>query len=97
MAVIQGAVHVTHAGIDKLILAGDQLSTNENLSAEPVGDQIAWSHNRAKYLMLLGQFDVLQRRIEQIPMPPLRYTSDLLARVPADTLLYISIQISVSF
>ena len=91
VAVVQGAVHVTHAGVDKLIRAGDQLSTNENLSAEPVDQQIAWSQNREKYLILLGQFDVLQHRIEQIPMPQLRYTSDLLPRVPADTLLYVSI------
>ena len=91
VAVVQGAVHVTHGGIDKLIRAGDQLSTNENLSSEPVDQQIAWSQNREEYLVLLGQFDVLQHRIEQIPMPQLRYTSDLLPRVPADTLLYISI------
>ena len=91
VAVVQGAVHVTHGGIDKLIRAGDQLSTNENLSSEPVDQQIAWSQNREEYLVLLGQFDVLQHRIEQIPIPQLRYTSDLLPRVPADTLLYISI------
>ena len=91
VAVVQGAVHVAHAGIDTLISAGDQLSTSENLSPEPVDQQIAWSQNREKYLVLLGQFDVLQHRIEQIPMPQLRYTSDLLPTVPADTLLYISI------
>jgi hypothetical protein len=91
VAVVQGAVHVTHAGIEKLIRAGDQLSTNENLSPEPVDQQIAWSQDREKYLVLLGQFDVLQHRIEQIPMPQLRYSSDLLPRVPAGTLLYISI------
>jgi hypothetical protein len=91
VAVVQGAVHVTHAGMDKLIRAGDQLSTNENLSPEPVDEQIAWSQNREKYMVLMGQFDVLQHGIEQIPMPQLRYTSDLLPRVPADTLLYISI------
>jgi FecR protein/Putative zinc-finger len=91
VAVVQGAVHVTHAGVDKLIRAGDQLSTNENLGPEPVDQQIAWSQNREQYLVLLGQFDVLRHRIEQIPMPQLRYTSDLLPRIPADTLLYISI------
>jgi hypothetical protein len=91
VAVLQGAVHVTHAGIDKLIRAGDQLSTNENLSPEPLDQQIDWSQNRAQYMVLLGQFDILSHRLEQVPMPQLRYTSDLLPRVPADTLLYISI------
>jgi hypothetical protein len=91
VAVLEGSLHVTHAGTDTMLRAGDQLSTNENLSPEPVGQQIAWSHDREKYLALLAQFDVLQHRLEQIPMPQLRFTSDLMQRVPADTLLYVSI------
>src|SRR5271154_738777 len=91
VAVLQGTVHVEHAGIDALLKAGDQGATNDALSPVPVDQQIAWSQDREKYLVLLAQFDTLQRQIEQIPSPPLRYTSDLLDRVPAGTLLYISI------
>jgi hypothetical protein len=91
VGVIEGAVHVTHAGEDTLVRAGDQLTTNANLSAAPVEQQISWSHDRAKYLPLLAQFSVLQHRIEQIPFPQPRYNSDLLDRMPAGTLLYISI------
>ena len=40
---------------------------------------------------MLAQFAEFRDRLQQIPSAPLRYTSDLLARVPADTLLYISI------
>jgi hypothetical protein len=91
VAVLQGTVHVMHAGIDSTIQAGEQVSTNDNLSPEPVEQQIAWSHDLDKYLPLLAQFSALQRRVEQIPLPQLRYTSDLLQRVPADTQLYVSI------
>jgi FecR protein/Putative zinc-finger len=91
VAVLQGTVHVTHAGLDTLMHAGDQVSTNDNLSSEPVEQQIAWSRDLDKYLPLLAQFSTLQHRIDQIPTPQLRYTSDLLARVPANTLLYVSI------
>ena len=91
VAVLQGTVDVSHAGVDSVIHAGDQVSTNDNLSPAPVAQQIAWSHDREKYLPLLAQFATLQHRIEQIPFPQPRYTSDLLARVPADTLLYVSI------
>ena len=91
VAVLEGTVHVTHAGTETLIRAGDQVSTNGNLSAEPVEQQIAWSHDLDKFLPLLAQFSVLQHRIDQIASPQLRYTSDLLPRVPADTLLYVSI------
>lgn len=91
VAVLQGTVDVLHAGVDTMIHAGDQMATNENLSPAPVEQQIAWSHDRDKYLPLLAQFAALQHRIEQIPFPQPRYTSDLLQRVPSDTVLYISI------
>jgi ferric-dicitrate binding protein FerR (iron transport regulator) len=91
VAVLQGTVDVSHAGVDSVIHAGDQVSTNDNLAPAPVEQQIAWSHDREKYLPLLAQFSTLEKRIEQIPFPQPRYSSDLLARVPADTLLYISI------
>ena len=91
VAVLEGTVHVTHAGIETLMHAGDQISTNEKLSSEPVDQQIAWSRDLDKYLPLLAQFSTLQHRIDQIPTPQLRYTSDLLGRVPANTLLYVSI------
>ena len=91
VAVLEGTVHVTHAGIDTLMHSGDQVSTNDNLSPEPVEQQIAWSHDLDKFLPLLAQLSTLQHRIDQLPAPQLRYTSDLLPRVPANTLLYVSI------
>jgi hypothetical protein len=91
VAVLQGSVHVLHEGVDTLTTAGNQVSTNDNLSPEPVSDQIAWSHDRDKYLVLLAQFATLRENIEQIPFPQPRYTSDLLSRVPANTSLYISV------
>jgi len=91
VAVLQGAVHVLHAGIDTLTTAGNQVTTSDNLRPEPVSEQIAWSHDRDKYLVLLAQFATLRQKIEQIPFPQPRYSSDLLDRVPADTSLYISI------
>jgi FecR protein len=91
VAVLQGAVQVMHAGTDTLVHAGDQITTNDNLSPEPVEQQISWSQDREKYLVLLAQFTAIQHRIEKIPFPQPRYSSDLLERVPADTLLYLSI------
>jgi len=91
VAVLQGSVHVLHAGIDTLTTAGNQVTTNDNLSREPVSEQIAWSHDRDKYLVLLAQFAALRQQIEQIPFPQPRYSSDLLDRVPANTTLYISV------
>jgi hypothetical protein len=91
VAVLEGVVHVEHGGTDSLLHGGEQIATNDTLSPEPVDQQIAWSHDRQKYLVLLAQFALLQQKLDQIPSSPLRYTSDLLDRVPASTLLYISI------
>jgi FecR protein/Protein of unknown function (DUF3352) len=91
VAVLQGSVQVMHAGMDTLVHAGDQITTNDNLSPEPVEQQISWSQDREKYLVLLAQFTAIQHRLEQIPFPQPRYTSDLLERVPSNTLLYLSI------
>ena len=95
VAVLQGSVQMAHAGVDTLMHAGDQLATYDNPSPAPddeqIAQQISWSHDRDKYLPLLAQFALLQHRLEKIPSPQARYSSDLLQRVPADTLLYVSI------
>ncbi len=91
VAVLQGAVHVAYAGRDSLLQAGDQIATSENLSPEPLDQQISWSHNREQYLPLLAQFATLRERIGNIPFPEPRFNSDLLPRVPAGTELYISV------
>lgn len=91
VAVLQGSVHVAHSGVDTLLQAGDQIATTANLSPEPIDQQFSWSRNREQYLPLLAQFATLRQRIGSIPFPEPRYNSDLLQRVPADTVLYISV------
>ncbi len=91
VAVIKGAVDVRHEGADTILQAGDQLASSDNLVAAPVAQQIGWSQDRAKYISLLAQLAGLQHRLEQLPFPQARYSSDLLNRVPADSLLYVSI------
>jgi hypothetical protein len=91
VAVLQGAVQVSHSGMQTMLHPGDQVATSENLSPEPLADQFAWSADREKYVGLMAQLALVEHRIAQIPFPQSRYSSDLLARVPADTLLYVSI------
>ena len=91
VAVLWGAVQVTHSGIHSMLNPGDQLTTSDNLAPEPLEEQIAWSPDRQKYVGILAELALIEHRISQIPLPGPRYSSDLLARVPADTLLYISI------
>ncbi len=91
VAVIEGTVRVAHSGAEDILHAGDQVATSDNMAAVPVSQEIAWSRDRDKHLALLAQFAVLQQRLAQIPLPPPRYNSELLDRVPAGTVLYVSI------
>lgn len=91
IAVLQGSVRVVHAGIGSILHPGEQMATSKNLAPEPLSQQFAWSPEREKYLGLIAQLAEVEQRIAQIPFPQPRYSSDLLARVPADTLFYISV------
>ena len=91
VGVLQGAVRVTHSGMNSMLHPGDQLATSDNIAPEPLEQQVAWSPDREKYIGILAQLALIEHKISQIPLPAPRYSSDLLARVPADTLLYVSI------
>ena len=91
VAVLQGSVHVVHDGIHSVLRPGDQMATSFNLAPEPLDQQFAWSPDREKYVGLMAELANVQHSIARIPFPEPRYSSDLLPRVSADTLLYISI------
>ncbi|HKT24415.1 MAG TPA: FecR domain-containing protein [Terriglobales bacterium] len=88
VSVIEGTVHVAQAGGDSVLHAGDQVATNVSMGEVPVKQEIAWSENRDKYLALLAEFSKLQKNIEQIKLPDLRYDSRLLRVVPQESVIY---------
>ena len=85
ISVVQGEVHVTQDNQVKILHAGDQTVTGASVEPESVGDEIAWSRNRAA---LLKQ---LRASLEQVHLPALRYSSSLLGRLPAGTMFFVSI------
>ncbi|HEV2134340.1 MAG TPA: FecR domain-containing protein [Terracidiphilus sp.] len=91
VAVLQGSVDVMHAGISSVLHPGEQMATSKNLAPEPLSQQFAWSPDRQKYLGLIAELANVEQRIAKVPFPQPRYGSDLLPRVPAGTLLYVSI------
>lgn len=88
VSVIEGTVHVAQAGGDSVLHAGEQVATNASMGEVPVKQEIAWSENYDKYLALLAEFSKLQRNIEGIKLPDLRYDSRLLRVVPQDSVVY---------
>jgi len=91
VSVVQGTVEVAHNGDDDVLHAGDQVSTGANMDAVPVSEDIAWSQDLPKHLELLAQLKNLQKKLEQVQLPAPRYNSNLLTRMPADTLFYASL------
>ena len=91
VAVIEGVVRVASGDQTSELRAGDEGTSGAGVTKVPIQNEIAWSRNSAKYLALLGDFAVLQKRLEAIPGPGLRYSSDLLPYVPDRTAVYAAI------
>jgi hypothetical protein len=91
VAVIEGVVRVAAGDQTTDLHAGDEGTSGASVAKVPIQNEIAWSRNSAKYLALLGDFALLQKQIEAIPGPGLRYSSDLLPYVPDNTSIYAAI------
>ena len=91
VAVIEGVVRVAYGDRTTELRAGDEETSSTSVSKVPIQDEIAWSKNSAKYLARLGDFALLQKQIEAIPGPGLRYSSDLLPYVPDHAVVYAAI------
>ena len=89
VSVVEGEVRVRPDGAaEKVLRPGDQMTTNSRVGAVPVEEEIAWSRNYSQHLALLREFAVLGKRIDsEVRMPGLRYSSRLLSRLPADTVI----------
>ena len=88
VSVVEGEVHVTQADGEKILRAGDQLTTSPSLAPVRVQDDIAWSRNYDRHLALLAQVQALQKKLNEVRMPDLRYSSRILDRMPAGTVFY---------
>src|SRR6267143_2115114 len=91
VAVIEGEVHVKHAGVESILHSGDVVATTQSVGVVPVREEIAWSSDLDRELALLAEFSNLRTKLEQIQMPGPRYESKILPLLPADTVLYIGI------
>lgn len=91
VSVVEGEVKVDQEGSTQLLHRGDQTSTSSSMTKTPVAEDVRWSENSAKYLSLLGELTAVQKKIEQIPAPALRYESRLAQYLPANTVVFASI------
>jgi hypothetical protein len=89
VSVIEGEVHVNHAGDEKVLHPGDQTTTNASLESIPVQEEVSWSRNADRYSKLMTELVSLRREIDQkVPRPGVRYSTRLLDLVPEGTVVY---------
>ena len=91
VAVIEGEVHVKHAGAESILHSGDLMATTQSVGMVPVREEIGWSSDLDHELVLLAEFSKLRAKLQEIQAPGPRYESKILPLLPADTVLYIGI------
>jgi ferric-dicitrate binding protein FerR (iron transport regulator) len=91
VAVIEGEVHVKHAGLESVLHSGDVVATTQSVGVVPVREEIAWSSDLDHELALLAEFSKLRTKLAEIQTPGPRYESKILPLLPTDTVLYIGI------
>src|ERR1017187_5705508 len=89
--VIEGTVLVAQDRHESVLHAGGQVSTSSAMGATPVPLEISWSKNADAYIAMLNAVTALNVKLDQDHFPALRYSSNLLTMVPAQTVVYASI------
>ena len=89
VSVIEGEVHVNHAGDEKVLRPGEQTATSTSLEMIPVQEEVSWSRNAERYAKLMMDLTAVRREIDQkVPRPGVRYSTRLLDLVPDGTVVY---------
>jgi len=91
VSVIEGEVHVKHAGMESILHSGDQVATTQSVGTVPVSQEISWSSDLNHELALLAEFGKLRQQLETIQTPGPRYESKILPLLAPDTVLYVGI------
>jgi len=92
VSVVEGSVQVDQRTRGtEMLKPGDQTTTDTSLGRVPVSEEVSWSKDAARYMALLAEFNVLSRKLDAIPGPGLRYSSNLIRYLPQDAMLYAAI------
>jgi hypothetical protein len=97
VSVIEGEVHVTpeeagrNAGSEVVLHPGDQTSTDPSMERTSISSEVAWSQNAALHVRMLGELLQMQKEMDKIQQPGMRYSSRILGRLPQSTVFYMAI------
>jgi hypothetical protein len=88
VSVIEGEVHLDHAGQERVIHPGEQATTHSSIQQIPVKDEISWSRDAARYAKSLPELNTLRRDLNNVARPGVRTSTGLLDLMPENTVLY---------
>ncbi|MCH9651006.1 MAG: FecR family protein [Deltaproteobacteria bacterium] len=89
VSVVEGSVVVDYGAQEAVLAPGQQVATHASLAPVPVAREIAWSRNIDEYLALLRELNALRQEIDEaLEERDLRFSSQLLNLMPADTTFY---------
>jgi hypothetical protein len=88
VSVIEGEVHVDHAGTDRVLRPGEQATTNPSIETIPVKDEIAWSRKADRYAAALASLSSLKNELKKVAQPGVRNSTHLLDLMPENTVVY---------
>src|SRR2546423_4002856 len=91
VSVIEGEVNLDHNGEQRILRAGQQATTNASIDTVPVKDEVAWSRNASRYTATLQALADLQKELNAVAKPGVRYSTRLLDMMPENTVLYAAV------
>lgn len=91
IAFARGSAEVEQPERNERLHAGQQLATNDRVRLVPITYEFAWSQNADYYLSLLSELTNLQKELQAIPSPELRFTTSLARYLPDNTAIYAAI------
>src|SRR6185295_728935 len=88
VSVIEGEVHLDHAGSEKVLHGGEQATTNASIATIPVKDEVSWSRKAAHYAETLTALNSLNKELGKVGQPGVRNSTHLLDLMPESTIVY---------
>jgi FecR-like protein len=88
VSVIEGEVNLNHAGSDRVLRPGEQVTTNPAIATIPVKDEVAWSRKADHYAAVLSGLATVKDALKKVQQPGVRYSTHLLDLMPENTVVY---------
>ncbi|HEV2827734.1 MAG TPA: FecR domain-containing protein [Pyrinomonadaceae bacterium] len=88
VSVIEGEVHMDHAGSERVLRGGEQATTSASIAKIPVKDEVSWSRKAARYAETLSALNSLNKELGKVAQPGVRNSTHLLDLMPEGTIVY---------